>query len=156
VSVIVYDAGMLIGLLEQERRAHVLHKGLLAAGGHRPIVPGPTLSQVWRTSPKTAYAWSRILKDVFVYPGPRSARPGELPPSCLPCASGIDTEGWRIIGDMIGDAALPGKKKPDPVDALAVYIAVRHGGGKVLTSDPEDIAAYAATVPLGGVETVTV
>ncbi|MYQ40343.1 hypothetical protein B046DRAFT_01378 [Streptomyces sp. LamerLS-316] len=144
---VVYDTGMLMALLNQERRAHTLHKGFIAIGGHRPIVPGPTLSQAWRTSPKTAYAWKRLLADVVLYPGARTRSSTDSPPPCLPCAGGMTIEGWKTIGDMIGAAALPPKKRPDPVDALAVFIAAAHGGGSVLTSDADDIRAYAATLP---------
>lgn len=86
MNVVVYDTGMLMALVSQDRRAHVLHKGFVAAGGHRPIVPGPALSQAWRTSPKTAYEWKRILADVVVYPGTRARFPVDRVPSCLPCA----------------------------------------------------------------------
>jgi hypothetical protein len=156
VSVVVYDTGMLLALVAQDRRAHVLHKGFTAAKGHPPIVPGPALAQAYRTSPKTAYAWKRLLADVFVQPSPRSLPPGDLPPRCLPCATGLDTADWKILGDMIGTASLPQKKKPDPVDALAVLIAVTHGGGSILTSDHQDIEAYAATLPGSGVTAVPV
>ncbi|WP_282698353.1 hypothetical protein [Streptomyces sp. CC208A] len=146
MSVVVYDTGMLIALIGQDRRAHTLHKGFVSAGGHVPVVPGPALSQAWRTSPKTAYAWKRLLAEVFVHPGARTHRPGDLPPSCLPCGTGLGVSGWQTLGDMIGAAALPPKKRPDPVDALAVLIAAVHGGGSVITSDPEGIEAYAATI----------
>ncbi|WP_330825110.1 hypothetical protein [Streptomyces sp. BE230] len=51
---------------------------------------------------------------------------------------------------MIGTAALPPQKRPGPVDALAVLVAAAHGGGSVLTSDVDDVEAYAAT--LSGVD----
>ncbi|QFQ98448.1 hypothetical protein F9278_22205 [Streptomyces phaeolivaceus] len=155
MNVVVYDTGMLMALVGQDRRAHVLHKGFVAARGHKPIIPGPALSQAWRTSPKTAYAWKRLLADVVVYPVAR-ARNLDNVPRCLPCASGVDTEGWKTLGDMIGAAALPPKKRPDPVDALAVLIAAGHGGGSILTSDRDDIQAYAATLPGSGVSAVAV
>ncbi|MFF3734305.1 hypothetical protein ACFYXM_29390 [Streptomyces sp. NPDC002476] len=156
MNVVVYDTGMLIALIGQDRRAHVLHKGFIAAGGHKPIVPGPALFQAWRTSSKTAYAWNRLLADVFVFPADRSAHREGLSPRCLPCAGGMKIEDWKTIGDMIGSAALPPKKRPDPVDALAVLITASHGGGSVLTSDRADIEAYAATLPGAGVSAVAV
>ncbi|MFD9039397.1 hypothetical protein ACFU6M_20935 [Streptomyces bottropensis] len=156
MNVVVYDTGMLMALVGQDRRAHVLHKGFVAAGGHKPIIPGPALSQAWRTSPKTAYAWKRLLADAFVYPAGRARYPDDLPPRCLPCAGGVNIEGWKTLGDMIGSAALPPKKRPDPVDALAVLIAAGHGGGSVLTSDRDDIEAYAATLPGSNVSVVAV
>ncbi|MEY9943561.1 hypothetical protein [Kitasatospora sp. GAS1066B] len=156
MTVIVYDTGVLIALVNQDRRARTLHKGFVTSGGHAPIVPGPALSQAWRTSTKIAYSWKRLLDEVFVHPGARTVYPGALPPRCLPCAAGLDTGDWKTIGDMIGAAVLPAKKRPDPVDALAVFIAITHGGGTVLTTDREDIEAYAATLPGCGVDAVTV
>ncbi|MGC5400654.1 hypothetical protein ACPXCP_33525 [Streptomyces sp. DT20] len=154
MKVVVYDNGMLMALVSQDRRAHTLHKGFVAAGGHQPIVPGPALSQAWRTSPKTAYAWKRLLADVVVYPGARTRVTTDQVPRCLSCAGGMTIESWKTIGDMIGTAALPPKKRPDPVDALAVFVAAAHGGGSVLTSDADDIEAYAAT--LSGVDVAAV
>ncbi|WP_326662115.1 hypothetical protein [Streptomyces sp. NBC_00385] len=156
MTLVVYDTGMLMALVSQDRRAHILHKGFVAAGGHQPVVPGPALSQAWRTSPKTAYAWKRLLADVVVFPGTRARFPLEQVPRCLPCAGGMTVEDWKTIGDMIGTAALPPKKRPDPVDALAVFVAAAHGGGAVLTSDADDIKAYAATLPRADVSAVAV
>ncbi|WP_328894044.1 hypothetical protein [Streptomyces sp. NBC_00236] len=65
-------------------------------------------------------------------------------------------EDWKTIGDMIGAAVLPPKERPDPVDALAVFVAAAHGGGTVLTSDTHDIEAYAATLPGADVSAVAV
>lgn len=156
MTVVVYDPGMLTALVSQDRRAHILHKGFVAAGGHQPIVPGPALSQAWRTSAKTAYAWKRLLTDVVVYPGARTRFPLDQVPHCLPCAGGMAIGDWKTIGDMIGAAALPPKKRPNPVDALAVFVTAAHGGGAVLTSDTDDIEAYAATLPGADVSAVAI
>lgn len=156
MTVVVYDTGMLMALVSQDRRAHILHKGFVAAGGHQPVVPGPALSQAWRTSPKTAYAWKRLLTDVVVYPSARTRLPAGQAARCLPCAGGMGTEDWKTIGDMIGAAALPPKKRPDPVDALAVFVAAVHGGGAVLSSDTDDIEAYAATLTGADVSAVAI
>lgn len=156
MSVVVYDTGMLLGLVQQDRRCRMLHKGFVTAGGHVPVIPGPALSQAWRSSPKTAFAWKRLLAESFVYPPARSSGDAEVPPRCLPCAAGLTPEDWKKLGDMIGAASLPPKKRPDPVDALAVLIAAAHGGGSVITSDSEDIQAYAATLPGGDVTAVSV
>lgn len=154
MTVVVYDTGMLMALVNQDRRAHILHQGFVAAGGHQAIAPGPALSQAWRTSPKTAYAWKSLLADVVVYPGARTRSPLGQTPRCLPCAGGMTIEDWKTIGDMIGAAVLPPKKRPDPVVALAVFVAAVHGGGAVLTSDADDIEAYAATLPGADVSAV--
>ena len=47
---------------------------------------------------------------------------------------------------MMGKALLPAKKRPDAVDALVVVTAALHGPAQILTSDPEDIRAYTATL----------
>lgn len=54
---------------------------------------------------------------------------------------------YKRIGIMLGTVALPGKKRPNVVDALAVPTAAGYGRAAILTSDPDDIAAYAATLP---------
>ncbi|MGW2591132.1 hypothetical protein ACWCXC_12780 [Streptomyces sp. NPDC001515] len=156
MSVVVYDTDMLLALVDQDRRAHVLHKGFMTAGGHQPLIPGSALAQAWRTSPKTAYAWKRLLADTVVYPAARNRPPTDQVTRCLACAGGMTVDHWKTVGDMIGAASLPPKKRPDPVDALAVFVAAAHGGGTVLTSDPADIEAYAATVPGAGVSAVAV
>jgi len=155
VNAVVYDSGMLIALIGRERRALVLHKGVVAGRGHAPVIPGPALSRVWRTSPKTAYAWKRLLAESAVYP-PGPIRDGGAGAQCLPCASGMTVEDWKTLGDMIGEAVLAPKKRPDPVDALAVLIAAKHGGGTVLTSDVGDMEAYIRTIPGCGVNAVPV
>lgn len=156
MSVIVYDTGMLIALINQDRRARALHAGFVAAGGHAPVVPGPALSQARRTSPKTAYAWKRLLAETFVLPATRAGIAGAPQARCLPCAAVVSVEDWKTIGDMIGNAVLPPRKRPDPVDALAVFIAARHVGGTILTSDQQDIEAYAATIANCDIATVGV
>jgi hypothetical protein len=47
---------------------------------------------------------------------------------------------------MLGKAILPPKKRPDAVDALVVVTAALHGPAQILTSDPDDIRAYTATL----------
>ncbi len=47
---------------------------------------------------------------------------------------------------MLGRAVLPTRKQPDAIDALVVVAAALHAPALVLTSDPADIAAYAATL----------
>ncbi|MEU9198679.1 hypothetical protein [Streptomyces sp. NPDC048332] len=71
-------------------------------------------------------------------------------------AAGLGVSTCLTIGDMIGAAALPTEKRPDPVDAPAVFIAAAHGGGVVLASDAGDVEAYAATLPGADVSAVAV
>ncbi|MFI6449285.1 hypothetical protein [Kitasatospora sp. NPDC050543] len=52
--------------------------------------------------------------------------------------------------------ALPPRKRPDVIDALVVLTAAGHGRAVVLTSDPEDIAACAATLPKAEIVVVRV
>jgi hypothetical protein len=47
---------------------------------------------------------------------------------------------------MLGKTALPSRTQPDAIDAMVVVAAAWHAPAEVLTSDPGDIAAYAATL----------
>jgi hypothetical protein len=47
---------------------------------------------------------------------------------------------------MLAEAGPPAKKRPDVIDALVVIAAALHGPAQILTSDPDDITAYAATL----------
>jgi hypothetical protein len=47
---------------------------------------------------------------------------------------------------MLAEAELSPKKGPDVIDALVVIAAALHGPAQILTSDPDDISAYAATL----------
>ena len=47
---------------------------------------------------------------------------------------------------MLGKAALPSRTQPDAIDAMVVVAAALHVPAQVLTSDPGDITAYAATL----------
>lgn len=47
---------------------------------------------------------------------------------------------------VLAAAVLPAKGRPDVIDALVVIAAALHGPAQILTSDPDDIAAYAATL----------
>jgi hypothetical protein len=146
---VVYDTGMLLALLGGRPTALVLHHGLRAAP-HRPIIIGPVLAQSWRPDPRTVYAFSQYLKDCTVPQtrGTASAIRGARAASagCVACAKAFTLESYKRAGAMLGKAALPGKKQPDVVDALVVVAAALHAPAQILTSDPGDIAAYAATL----------
>lgn len=60
----------------------------------------------------------------------------------------ITEDDYRRAGWMPGKAALPPKKRPDAVDALVVVTAVLHRASVIVTSDPEDISAYATSLDL--------
>jgi hypothetical protein len=146
---VVYDTGMLLALLGGGPAAIVLHHGLRAAP-HRPIIIGPVLAQSWRPDPKTVYAFSQYLKDCTVPQTRGTAAPirgaTAAHAGCVACAKTFTLESYKRAGAMLGKAMLPGRKQPDAVDALVVVAAALHAPAQVLTSDPGDIAAYAATL----------
>jgi hypothetical protein len=124
---VVYDSGALIAVDRQAADMRHLH-GRLRAAGVRPLIPGPVLTQVWRGGSRQhgLAAFTRQC-DVF---------------------TGYTPDDYRRAGWMLGRAELPPRKHPDAVDALVVLTAVLHRTDVVVTSDPEDIRAYAATLGL--------
>ncbi len=146
---VVYDSGMLVALLRGKPAAVVLHHALRAAA-HRPIVIGPVVAQCWRPDPKTVHAFSQYLKDCTVPQARDSAAPvraaDPIGGGCVACARTASLDTYKRAGAMLGKAQLPAKKRPDAVDALVVVTAALHGPSQILTSDPEDIRAYTATL----------
>ncbi|MEU4998352.1 hypothetical protein [Streptomyces sp. NPDC021622] len=122
---VVYDSGALIAVERGSADLRYLHTAWRAAGV-TPVVPGPVLTQVWRG-------------------GARQYRLAEFLKQCRVLASYAEDD-YRRAGWMLGRAVLPPKKKPDAVDALVVLTAVLHHTDTVVTSDPEDLTAYAATL----------
>ncbi|GAA1998942.1 hypothetical protein GCM10009799_27490 [Nocardiopsis rhodophaea] len=155
----VYDSGMLIALAAHKAKAVQMHRGLVRAP-HRPIVPGPVLAQVWRPDPATVHAMSAVLKECTV-PQARTS-PAALRPTkagqaqCIACVTPPDTADWRRIGAVLGMADLPAKKRPDTVDALVAWTAVKHRSAVVFTSDPGDITAYVEAIGADDVHLVAV
>jgi hypothetical protein len=146
---VVYDTGMLLALLSGKPTALVLHHALLVAP-HRPVIIGPVLAQAWRPEPKTVYAFGQYLKDCTV-PQVRGAAPpirgrSAASADCVACAKTFTLDSCKRVGAMLGQAVLAGKKQPDVVDALVVMVAALHAPAQILTSDPGDVAAYAATL----------
>jgi hypothetical protein len=146
---VVYDTGMLLALLGGKPAALVLHHSLRAVP-HRPVIIGPVLAQSWRPDPKTVYAFSQYLKDCTV-PQTRGASPpirgaSVTSAGCVACAKTFTLDSYKRAGAMLAKAVLPGKKQPDAIDALVVVAAALHAPAQILTSDPGDIAAYAATL----------
>ncbi|CAO5157950.1 PIN domain-containing protein [Frankia sp. AiPs1] len=146
---VVYDAGMLVALLRDSSAARLLHHGLRAAP-HRPVVIGPVLAQAWRPDPKAVHAFSQYLKDCTVPQTRESAPPirgaASVPAGCVACAKTFTLDSYKRAGVMLAEARLPTKKRPDVIDALVVIAAALHGPAQILTSDPDDIAAYTATL----------
>lgn len=155
----VYDTGMLMALAARKAKAVRMHQGL-GRSPHRPVVPGPVLAQVWRPDPATVHSMSVALKGCTV-PQARSSPAALRPtsagqPECMACAAAPDTTDWRRIGAMLGVAALPAKKRPDAVDALVAWTAVKHRNAVVFTSDPGDIAVYVDAIGAEDIHLVTV
>lgn len=150
---------MLIALAARKGKAVQMHQGLSRAP-HRPVVPGPVLTQVWRPDPATVHAMSTVLKECTV-PQSRSS-PAALRPTsagkaeCVACATAPDIADWRRIGAVLGIAALPMKKRPDAVDALVAWTAVKHRSAVVFTIDPGDITAYVEAIGADDVHVVAV
>lgn len=149
VRTVVYDAGMLLAMLSGDAVALTVHHGLRTAP-HRPVIPGPVLAQAWRPDPKTVHAFSGYLKDCTVPHARGAAAPmrGKAAASvgCVACAKTATLDSYKRAGAMLAKAVPPGKKRPDAVDALVVVTAGLHVPAQILTSDPDDLAAYAATL----------
>jgi hypothetical protein len=146
---VVYDTGMLVALLRGKPAALLLHRGLRAAP-HRPLIIGPVFAQAWRPDPKTVHAFSQFLRDCTV-PQTRDGAPpirgmASLPAGCVACARTFTLDSYKRAGAMLTEARLSAKKRPDVIDALVVITAALHGPAQILTSDPDDITAYAATL----------
>jgi hypothetical protein len=94
-----------------------------------PVVPAPVIAQAWRGGASRAQL-ARALRE------------------CAVICCYTETE-WRQVGELIGRADLPAKKRPDPVDGLVALTAVQTGAAVIATSDLEDIQAYLDQLPGG-------
>lgn len=146
---VVYDSGMFVALLHGKPAALVLHHALRMAP-HRPVAIRPVIAQCWRPDPKTVHAFSQYLKDCTI-PQTRGAAPPlrgseAAITGCVACARTSGLDSYKRAGAMLGKATLPARKRPDAVDALVVVAAALHGPAQILTSDPDDMRAYAATL----------
>lgn len=155
----VYDAGMLIALVSRKAKAVQLHASLQSTG-HRAVVLGPVLAQVWRPHAATVHALARVMKGCTV-PHARSSaaalRQSSVgQPICIACATAPDLTEWHRIGSALGTADLPPKKRPDAVDAMVALTAARHGGAVIFTSDPADLTAYLQVLNARDVHTIQV
>ncbi len=146
---VIYDTGMLVALLRGKPAAQVLHHGLRAAP-HRPVIIGPVLAQAWRPDPKTVHAFSQYLRDCTLPQTRGGASPAQgtasLQAGCVACARTFTLDSYKRAGAMLAAAKLPARKRPDVIDALVVIAAAMHGPAQILTSDPDDMTAYAATL----------
>jgi hypothetical protein len=62
------------------------------------------------------------------------------------CARTFTLDSYKRAGAMLATATLAAKKRPDAIDALVVIAAALHGPAQILTSDPDGITAYVATL----------
>ncbi|MFS0693578.1 hypothetical protein [Streptomyces nitrosporeus] len=122
----LYDAGMLIALADTRPG--------VALGRHRefgrtglPVVPAPVVAQAWRGGARLAHL-ARALQE------------------CAVVCCYTERE-WRRVGELIGRAHLPAKKRPDPVDGLVAMTALQIGAALIATSDVDDIQAYLDQMP---------
>jgi hypothetical protein len=132
---VVYDTGMLISMVNRSARALAEHAQITRHA--RPIVPGPVLAQAWRAGAQSQAPLARILAECEVWVG-------------------YSVQDYKRVGVMLGQVALPPKKRPDVVDALVALTAALHTPAAVLTSDPGDIAAYLDLLPKAPVVVVPV
>ncbi|KQV24090.1 MULTISPECIES: hypothetical protein [unclassified Kitasatospora] len=131
----MYDTGMLIGLANRDPLALQHHARILR--GVIPLVPGPVVAQVWRAGAAVQFGLNRHLQDCQV----------------ITEYSLLD---YKRIGIMLGTVTLPPKKRPDVVDALVVLTAAGRGRAAIVTSDGNDISAYAATLPKAVIDVIRV
>jgi hypothetical protein len=149
--VLVYDSGMLIALVDRKPKALAIH-AQAASTRHRPVLIGPVLAQVWRQEPASIHRLTGILRDCTVVqargsqPAMRAPEHAGVTVQCVPCAAGFTLADYKRVGQMLGSARIPDKKRPDPVDAMVVLIGAHHQRAVVCTSDPHDIKAYAGTL----------
>jgi predicted nucleic acid-binding protein len=112
---VVYDAGALIAIDNNDRRMWGIHQ-LAVDEGRRIVVPAVVVGQVWRDAR-------------------RQVRLGQLLQSCE--VEPVRVEVAKAAGVLCGKA-----KTNDVVDAIVVTTALALGA-IVFTSDPKDIAALA-------------
>lgn len=58
------------------------------------------------------------------------------------CARIFTLDAYRRAGVMLVDARFLPKQRPAVIDALVVIAVALHGPAQILSSDPDDIAAY--------------
>jgi hypothetical protein len=113
---LVLDAGAFIAVERGDRRV----MALLARehrSGRAPVTHGGVVGQVWRGDPRQARV-GRLLAGVVV--------------------AALDEELGRAAGALLARAG-----SSDVIDAALVLLTT--DGDEILTSDPDDLAALAAT-----------
>lgn len=105
------------------------------------LVPAVVCAEVCRGAARTRRVEAAVARH-------RPTR-GQRPPVTL-----VDTDFGlaRQVGAVLHGA---GATSADVVDAHVVAVCARHGGGLVVTSDPDDIARLAAAVPSARIVTRT-
>jgi hypothetical protein len=112
----VYDAGVLLAVDGNDRRAWVLHH-LAIEEGRRLLVPAVVVARAWRDG-RRQVPWGRFLNSCEVLP--------------------IGMETAKAAGVLCGRAGTG-----DVVDAVVVTVALAYGA-IVFTSDPGDITHLGA------------
>lgn len=116
----VYDAGALIAGDKARARILTIHRRAIQTAGP-PLIPGPVISQVWRGDPRSVHM-ARLISD------------------CEPILS-YSVDEYKEAGRILSEACLPGRKKPDTIDALVAITAATRGAKAIVTSDGDDIKA---------------
>jgi hypothetical protein len=140
---------MFVALLRGQSRARRYHQ-MMRSASHRPIIIGPVLTQTWRPDPATTYAFSRYLRDCAIPQTQGNAPPvpgaASTAAACVGCTRTFTLDFYQRAGGMLAGVMLPARKRPDAVDAMVVLTAAMHAPALILTSDPDDLTAYAATL----------
>jgi predicted nucleic acid-binding protein len=115
MSVVVYDAAVLVAADRNNRQTWAEHKARLEFGVV-PLVPAPVIAQASRSPQQVQLR--RFLRGCAVVP--------------------LGESEAHDAGHLLG------KTRPtDVVDAVVVAVAVRHQKAIILTSDPDDIKRLA-------------
>lgn len=124
---LIFDAGALIALERRDPRILQLVEDA-KVGGRTVLVPATVLAQVWRGGRHRQVPLSLFLNrspdrgvEIVALGEPEAKAVGRL---CM--ESGQD----------------------DITDGHVVYLSLLHGKAPVLTSDPDDIGAFSAAMPI--------
>ena len=121
---LILDSGAIIALSRSEERARAYLWRALELDAD-VVVPVVVLAETLRGGPRDAHV-NRVLKAI-----------GEIEPTSV--ATG------RLAGSLLGST---GKVDTvDTIDAIVVAEALTRGGGRILTSDPDDLGELAESHP---------
>ena len=118
---LILDSGAIIALSRSEERARAYLWRALELDAD-VVVPVVVLAETLRGGPRDAHV-NRVLKAI-----------GEIEPTSV--ATG------RLAGSLLGSTGTV-----DTIDAIVVAEALTRGGGRILTSDPDDLGELAESHP---------